>query len=113
MAQMFDEAELLQRVDNDVAFLAETVQMLECDGRSLMAQVKTAVAAGDAASVGRTAHTLKGMISNFCAPGVQNLALDVEKSGKSGDCAAAAAARLETELESLIGELCAFVKART
>ena len=29
VAQSFDEAELLERVDNDVAFLAETVQMLD------------------------------------------------------------------------------------
>src|SRR5690348_13581985 len=97
MAQAFDEKELLERVDGDLAFLAETVQMLEADCRSLMAQVNSALAAGDAPALGRTAHTLKGMISNFCAPGVQGLALEVEQAGKAGDCATAAAAagRLE------------------
>jgi HPt (histidine-containing phosphotransfer) domain-containing protein len=115
MAQAFDEHELLERVDNDVSFLAETVQMLETDGRSLMAEVKIALAAGDAAGVGRTAHTLKGMISNFCAADVQALALDVEKAGKAGDCAVGieAAARLEPALEDLIAELAAFIKARS
>lgn len=115
MAQAFDENELLERVDNDVAFLGETVQMLETDGRALMAEVKAALAAGDAAGVGRTAHTLKGMISNFCAAEVQAMALDVEKAGKAGDCPAGmeAAARLEPALESLITELVEFVKARS
>ena len=115
MAQGFDEKELLERVDDDVCFLADTVQMLETDGRSLMDQIKAALAAGDAPAVGRTAHTLKGMISNFCAPTAQGLALEVEKAGKAGDCAtaAAAAARLQPDLESLIGELSAFVKARS
>lgn len=115
MAQAFDETELMERVDNDVGFLADTVQMLETDGRALLAEVKTTLAAGDAAGVGRTAHTLKGMISNFCAPAVQALALEVERAGKGGDCPAAAVAlaRLEPDLETLIGELGAFVKAKS
>ena len=115
MAQLFDEAELMERVDDDVAFLAETVQMLETDGRALMVELKTAVASGDAPSIGRTAHTLKGMVSNFCSPAVQTLAFDVEKAGKTGDGtgAAAASAKLEPELEALIVELVAFIRARS
>ena len=115
MAQLFDEAELMERLDNDVAFLADTVQMLETDGRALMVELKTAVASGDAPAVGRTAHTLKGMISNFCSPAVQMLALDVEQAGKASDSAgaAAASAKLEHELEALIVELVAFVRARS
>ena len=114
MAPLFDEAELLEHVDNDVGFLADTVQMLETDGRALMVELKTAVASGDSPAVGRTAHVLKGMISNFCSPAVQSLALDVEKAGKAGDApaAAAASAKLEPELEALIVELVAFVRAR-
>ena len=115
MAQSFDEAELMAHVDNDVAFLADTVQMLETDGRALMVELQTAVAAGDAPAVGRTAHTLKGMISNFCSPVVQALAQDVEKAGKAGDGAGAAvaSAKLEPGLEALIVELVAFVRARS
>ena len=115
MAQLFDEAELMERVDSDVEFLADTVQMLETDGRALMVELKTAVASGDAPAIGRVAHTLKGMISNFCSPAVQTLALDVEKAGKAGDSAgaAAASAKLEPALEALIVELIAFVRARS
>jgi two-component system, sensor histidine kinase and response regulator len=115
VAALFDEAELMERVDNDVAFLADTVQMLETDGRALMVQLNTAVASGDAPAIGHTAHTLKGMISNFCSPAVQTLGLDVEKAGKAGDGAgvAAASAKLEPGLEALIVELVAFVRARS
>ena len=115
MAQLFDEAELMEHVDKDVAFLADTVQMLETDGRALMVELTAAVACGDAPAIGRTAHTLKGMISNFCSPAVQTLAQDVEKAGKAGDVAGAgaASAKLEPELEALIVELVAFVRARS
>ncbi len=115
MAQMFDEKELLERVDNDLSFLSDTVHMLETDGRSLMDEIRLAVQAGDAAAIGRTAHTLKGMVSNFCSPAVQAMALAAEQAGKAGDCAAVIviAGALESSLEMLIDELGAFVKARS
>ena len=45
MPPVFDRAELLDRVGNDMAFLTETVEMLATDGRSLgqtLQYVKTA-----------------------------------------------------------------------
>ena len=89
MAQTFDEQDLLDNVGNDLAFLAETVQMLETDGPSLMKQIHEALAAGDAQALGRAAHTLKGMVANFCSPQTQALALEVEKMGKNDDLSAA------------------------
>jgi protein-histidine pros-kinase len=114
MARLFNESELLERVDNDLAFLIDTVGMLQTDGRGLVAEVKLGINASNAPAVGRAAHTLKGMISNFCAPAVHSLAFDVERAGKAGDCSAAAASlpRLEQSLDELIAELAAFVKAR-
>src|SRR3954466_6619918 len=107
MPPVFDRAELLDRVGNDMAFLSETIDMLVADGRSLMADIQKAVQAGDAAGVGRSAHALKGMISNFCAPGPQEAALAVEKLGKSGDLSGAPEAlkRVGEQLEVLIAEL--------
>ena len=115
MPQLFDETELLARVDNDVAFLAETVEMLQTDGRALLADVNRAIAAGDAAGVGRAAHALKGMVSNFCAPAAQESALQVERLGKSADLAAAraAASTLGANLEALIAELNSFLQSRS
>ena len=113
MALTFDEAELMQRVDNDKAFLAETVAMLTSDGPALVADLRRAMAAGDAGQVGRIAHALKGMISNFCAPRAQQSALDVERIGKAGDLSSAAPAvrALEEHLDALTGELLVFIKA--
>jgi two-component system, sensor histidine kinase and response regulator len=114
MAKTFNEQELLDNVGNDMEFLAETVRMLETDGPSLMKQIREAVAAGDAPALGRAAHALKGMVSNFCSPRTQASALDVEKMGKSGDLSAAGPAVnvLNSQLESLIGELSASIQAR-
>jgi HPt (histidine-containing phosphotransfer) domain-containing protein len=115
MPRTFDEKELLERVDNDWDFLRDTVQMLADDGPALMAEIRCAAMSGDAAAVGRAAHTLKGMISNFCAPDAHERALAVEQIGRSGDFAPAGAAmeRLEKSLDSLIADLTDFLSTRT
>lgn len=113
MPAAFDHVELLERAGNDMGFLSETVEMLASDGRALMAAIRSAIRAGDAAALGRSAHALKGMISNFCAPAAQESALGMERHGKSGDLAAAAQAAdaLAGQVESLIAELQQFVGA--
>ena len=115
MASTFNENELMDRVDNDLEFLAEALQMLQCDGPSAMQQIRDALAAGDAPSLGRAAHALKGIVSNFCSPQTQASALEVEQMGKKGDLSAApgAVTILGDRLEALLGELTAFVKERT
>ena len=114
MATTFNEHELLERVDNDVGFLAETVEMIAADGPGLMEQLRAALTAGDAAGVTRHAHAIKGMISNFCAPEAQAAALAVEKLGKAGDAAGAAgpAEELGAKLAALTAELQALVRAK-
>lgn len=115
MPETFDEAELLDRVDNDLEFLAETVQMLQDDGRSAMQQIRDALAAGDAPSLARAAHALKGIVSNFCSPQTHASAMEVEQIGRSGDLSAAPGAVkiLGDRLGALIDELATFVKEKT
>jgi protein-histidine pros-kinase len=115
MSPVFDEKELLDRIDNDWEFLSETVEMLSTDGRALMAEVRRASDAGDAAALGRAAHTLKGMISNFCAPTSHASAFAVEKIGKEGDLSLAhgAVTALESDLDALIAALNDFVATRS
>ena len=115
MLPVFDETELLDRVDNDWEFLSETVEMLSTDGRALMAEIRRASDAGDAAALGRAAHTLKGMISNFCAPTAQASAFAVETIGKEGDLSSApqAVAALESHLDALTAALNDFVATRS
>lgn len=115
MADTFDESELMERLDNDVTFLAETVEMLLTDGPVLMSQIRDAIGAGDAALLGRVAHALKGMISNFSAADAHQAAFALERIGKHGDLSTApeAAAALQTRVDALIAELEQFVKARS
>jgi protein-histidine pros-kinase len=114
MPRVFNDAELLERIDNDWDFLAETVEMLQTDGRGLMDEVRKSADANDAAALGRAAHTLKGMISNFCAPATHASAFEVEKIGKSGDLASAPPAiqSLQVQLDVLIADLTEFLATR-
>jgi HPt (histidine-containing phosphotransfer) domain-containing protein len=114
MSRTFDEKELLDRVDNDWDFLGDTVQMLADDGPNLLTDIRRSAEAGDAPGVGRAAHTLKGMISNFCAAEAQSGALAIEQIGKSGDLSNVGPAlqKLETQLAALIAELNGFVATR-
>lgn len=113
--QNFDETQLLERVDNDMGFLADIVEMLATDGPDLLSQLQQAIATADAPAVGRIAHTLKGMIANFCAPDAQACALDMEKMGKAADLAHASETLevLTEHVTALTAELQAFVKARS
>lgn len=112
MSDLFDRAELLERVDYDRAFLADTVEMLAADGPALLHEIRQAIGAVDAAGVGRAAHTLKGMIANFCAAGPQAAAFELERMGKAGDLTGAAPAldALESALQSLTADLQAMVR---
>ena len=114
MPRVFDDKELLERIDNDWDFLSDTVQMLSTDGRELLKKVQDAVAAGDAAEVGRAAHTLKGMISNFCSPSTHAAALAVEQMGKSGDLSGAPGAvqALGEQIDILVEQLTDFVSTK-
>jgi len=114
MPRLFDDKELLERIDNDWDFLAETVQMLATDGPALMEEIRQSLAAGDAAALGRAGHSIKGMISNFCSPAAHASAYEVEKIAKGGDLSAAPAAvkDLEQKLEALIADLNEFLATR-
>ncbi len=103
MSPLFDEAELLDRVDGDWAFLGETVEMLASDAPGLVAAVRDAMHAQDAAGVGRSAHALKGMIANFCAPVPLETAHTLERLGKAGDLSGAPS--VLTELEGQVNTL--------
>jgi len=114
MSRVFDDKELLERVDNDWDFLTETVRMLSTDGPALIGEIRQSVAGGDAAAVGRAAHSLKGMISNFCSPAAHASAFEIEKLGKSGDLSGApqAVKALEDQVGRLTAELNEFLATR-
>ncbi len=111
MSDIFDKAALLDRVDNDMEFLAETVEMLEEDGPDLLSQIRDAVAADDGEALSVAAHTYKGMVANFCADSTVEAALKLEMMGKGSDLVGAPEAfavledlarQLSTALQELV-----------
>jgi len=111
----FDEKELMERVDGDLEFLAETIEMLDEDSPPLLEQLRTAVVSGDAGAIARAAHALKGMLSNFCAPAAEAAALDVERMGREDrlDDTAAAVDRACAETERVRKALSEFLRMKT
>lgn len=114
MSDAFDEAMLIDRVDDDFEFLEETVVMLEEDSPPLLEAIRAAAASGDAAAMCAAGHALKGMIGNFCAEPARAAAAVVEKMGRDDDLsgADAAVACVDRESTRLIQALRAFLQAR-
>jgi HPt (histidine-containing phosphotransfer) domain-containing protein len=82
MTSAFDHDELMDRIDGDFEFLEESIEMLEEDAGPLLDQVRAAAAARNASELVSPAHTLKGMLSNFCAGAAEDTARDLEMRGR-------------------------------
>ena len=83
MNKPFDEQALLDRVDGDIEFLGETIEMLEEDCPPLLERLGQAAAARDAEALASSAHALKGMLANFCAEPAEAAARTVEELGRA------------------------------
>jgi HPt (histidine-containing phosphotransfer) domain-containing protein len=110
MDDVLDKAELFERIDEDMEFLAETVEMFNEDGPQLLSEIRDALKRQDASALAGAAHTFKGMASNFYAKRVVDAALSLEMKGKSGDLTGAAEAlstleREANQLKSALAEL--------
>ena len=100
MNDILDQAALLDRVDHDIEFLAETVEMFNEDAPGLLSEIRQAVAGRHSAALATAAHTFKGMVANFCAKGSVEAALKLEMMGKSADLAQAEESLRALEVES-------------
>lgn len=102
-----DQADLLERVGGNQALLQEVIELFLEDGPRLLNAIREGLAAGDAAVVYKTAHTLKGCAGNFGGQDVIALAQRLEARAREGDLPTAATvfAKLETEVDRLMGEL--------
>ncbi len=92
MSDIVDKEALLDRVDNDREFLAETVEMFNEDSPEMLAQIRDAAGRGDSDALAGAAHAFKGMVANFCAAEAVEAALKLEMMGRDNDLSAAAAA---------------------
>jgi HPt (histidine-containing phosphotransfer) domain-containing protein len=103
MSDVLDRDALIESIDGDMEFLAETVEIFDEDGPELISRMREATAAGDCAGLATAAHTYKGMVGNFCAAKAQQAALTLEMMGKNADLsdAAEAVAALEVQADLL------------
>jgi len=75
----------LEAVAGDKDLFAELIGMFVEDYPTRLRDIGAALESGDAETVERAAHTLKGAAANLGAVEVRELALEIEKLGKKGE----------------------------
>jgi HPt (histidine-containing phosphotransfer) domain-containing protein len=97
-----DKKALLERTENDPAFLHSIVAVFLADCPGMLADIVAAVAARDPVRLMAAAHALKGSVSFFAAPGAVAAAAILESMGREkkldGDQEALAVLRREIAL---------------
>jgi PAS domain S-box-containing protein len=106
----FDQETALRGVRGDRELLNEIIDIYFAESPRWMAAIGAAVAGGDAGSLRREAHTLRGAVGVFGAQEASALAQRLEDMGRQGrlEGAAEACAALTETLARLGSELAAF-----
>jgi signal transduction histidine kinase/CheY-like chemotaxis protein len=109
----FDYDVALRRAGGDVDLLRELIELFLQQCPELMAAIRGAIAAQDAAALARATHTLKGSVGNFGPSLVVDAALALEEAGKAGNLANCGETfeQLERGVERLNAEFSAFLAA--
>lgn len=89
--RVFDRAALLARLMNDDQFARDVVRAFLSDIPSQLQGLERALAAGDAASAGRRAHTIKGASATMACEALRAAAEAAEDDCRRGALAHAAA----------------------
>jgi signal transduction histidine kinase/HPt (histidine-containing phosphotransfer) domain-containing protein len=107
--EVLDRAAAVQCVGGDRRLLGEIVRLFAGQCPRWVADIRDAVARGDANRLRQAAHALKGAVGNFGARAAFAEAQRLEWMGRDGDLAAAAGAcaDLEKQLERLLPALAA------
>jgi two-component system sensor histidine kinase/response regulator len=111
-ASIVDWTEALNSVNGDPLFLKELIEAFLQEYPKHLAEIHQALADGDAATLRRAAHTIKGSARYFGAHETHQRAERLEMIGKSGDLtdAPAALAELEEALDRLRPALVTFLQ---
>lgn len=98
---VINTSELQERLDSDFVLLTELIDIFLKDSQALLIKIEDAISQDDAEKLNKSAHTLKGAVSNFSARSAFEAAYALEKIGKSGDLANAepALSVLKDEIE--------------
>ncbi len=113
-AEVLDWTAALQSTDGDVDLLRLVAQAFLKEAGDHEARLRAAVAAGDAATIHRLGHLVKGVMSTFGAAAGRVLAERLEAMGRQHDLTGAAACleALAEQLRRLTATLTDFVEGR-
>ena len=100
---VFDEAGLLKRVMGNRSVAQKVVKAFLQDAVSQLSGLRTELENGDATSVRRRAHTIKGAAANVSADALRAVALEAEQAATAGalENVAGLVPRMEEQLEKL------------
>lgn len=110
MPEVLDEAalrSLLAMVGDDPEFVDELVDSFLEDSPQQIAALRAAASSGDADSLVRPAHTLKGSSASLGARGVESFSRAIEERGRAGtvDGVAELLAELDVAYDELLATL--------
>ena len=81
----FDREGFLERTLGDLGLAAEIVAAFLADSPPLLEKLSSAISAGDAATAGKCAHTLKGSAANMGGQTFSAIAADMQDAGKANN----------------------------
>ena len=104
---IFDSTQILQNIGGDHELLVQLIELFLDRHGEIMSAIRQALSQGDAVTVERAAHTLKGTAGNLCAAEVAQAAGQLEAVGHLGTLhdAPSVYARLEMEILRLVQAL--------
>lgn len=77
-------SQAIENLGGDEELFQDVARMTLDQQHDLMQKIRTALSARDSASVATAAHTLKGVVSTFCASALQAAVLSLENAAKQG-----------------------------
>lgn len=109
---IFNHAELLERVGGDEELLATIVGVFRADATNMLAAVRDAIQAKNPVAVEHAAHKLKGALANLSAANAMRSAKGLEEMGRKKilDNAEAAYETLQSAMDILDTRLRAFTR---
>ncbi len=99
--------DLSERLDGDIELFKELAELFMEDSVSLMQKIQNSIESSDSNQLRKSAHTIKGSVSNFSAQKAYDAAFDLEKIGKNDELEKAGAAFevLRNEIDNLRGAM--------
>jgi two-component system sensor histidine kinase/response regulator len=94
-----DTSELLERLDGDLSFLPELIEIFRLDYPRQLKAMREAVSRQNAPELAKACHMLKGATSNLAATKASAITRDLEEKATSGDLIDAAFTLQELEKE--------------